>query len=45
MYSSHTAVSRTDAGFPDFDNPSGALLGLISAAFSIGAVLAIPVVP
>jgi MFS family permease len=29
----------------DFDNPSGALLGLISAAFSIGAVIAIPVVP
>lgn len=30
---------------PDFDNPNGALLGLISAAFSIGAVIAIPVVP
>jgi MFS family permease len=29
----------------DFDNPNGALLGVITAAFSIGAVLAIPVVP
>ena len=29
----------------DFDNPNGALLGLIIAAFSIGAVIAIPVVP
>lgn len=29
----------------DFGNLNGALLGLISAAFSIGAVIAIPVVP
>ncbi|KAK6441414.1 hypothetical protein LTR95_002362 [Oleoguttula sp. CCFEE 5521] len=28
-----------------FDNPGGALLGLITAAFSIGAVVAIPFVP
>jgi hypothetical protein len=29
----------------DFNNPQGALLGVINAAFSIGAVLALPVVP
>lgn len=29
----------------DFDNPNGALLGVITAAFSIGAVFAIPIVP
>lgn len=29
----------------DFNNPNGALLGLITAAFSIGAVIALPLVP
>jgi hypothetical protein len=29
----------------DFNNPQGALLGIINAAFSIGAVLALPIVP
>lgn len=29
----------------DFHNPQGALLGAITAAFSIGAVLALPIVP
>lgn len=29
----------------DFDNPKGALLGVINAAFSIGAVLSLPIVP
>ena len=28
-----------------FNNPGGAVLGVITAAFSIGAVLALPVVP
>ncbi|KAK5168389.1 uncharacterized protein LTR77_006959 [Saxophila tyrrhenica] len=28
-----------------FENPNGALLGVISAAFSIGAVIALPIVP
>lgn len=28
-----------------FNNPSGAILGIITAAFSIGAVIALPVVP
>lgn len=31
--------------FPDFDNPTGALLGVMTAAFSIGAVIAVPFVP
>jgi len=30
---------------PDFNNPQGALLGVINAAFSIGAVLSLPIVP
>lgn len=29
----------------DFNHPNGALLGLITAAFSIGAALALPLVP
>lgn len=29
----------------DFHNPQGALLGIITAAFSIGAVIALPIVP
>lgn len=29
----------------DFNKPNGALLGLITAAFSIGAALALPLVP
>jgi hypothetical protein len=29
----------------DFNNPQGAILGIINAAFSIGAVIALPVVP
>ncbi|KAK1762537.1 MFS transporter [Phialemonium atrogriseum] len=29
----------------DFNNPQGAVLGVLNAAFSIGAVLALPVVP
>lgn len=29
----------------DFGNPQGAILGLITAAFSIGAVLSLPIVP
>lgn len=29
----------------DFNNPQGALLGVINAAFSIGAVLSLPIVP
>jgi hypothetical protein len=29
----------------DFDNPQGAILGIITAAFSLGAVGAIPAVP
>ena len=36
------ADSRCDA---DFGNPQGAVLGVINAAFSIGAVIALPVVP
>lgn len=32
-------------GRTDFNNPNGALLGIITAAFSIGAVFAIPIVP
>jgi hypothetical protein len=28
-----------------FNNPNGAILGVITAAFSIGAVLALPIVP
>ena len=29
----------------DFDNPQGAILGIITAAFSFGSLLAIPFVP
>lgn len=29
----------------DFNNPQGALLGVINAAFSIGAVISLPIVP
>ena len=29
----------------DFDNPQGAILGIITAAFSFGSVAAIPFVP
>jgi MFS family permease len=31
--------------FPDFGSPTGALLGVMTAAFSIGAVIAVPFVP
>ena len=33
------------ADLVDFGNPQGAVLGVINAAFSIGAVMALPVVP
>lgn len=29
----------------DFDNPQGALKGIISAAYSLGAILSLPLVP
>ena len=29
----------------DFDYPSGALLGVVNAAYSIGSVIALPIVP
>lgn len=35
---------RADQG-TDFHRPNGALLGLVTAAFSIGAALALPLVP
>ncbi len=31
--------------FADFNSPTGALLGVMTAAFSIGAVIAVPFVP
>lgn len=33
------------ANNPDFHTPNGALLGVMTAAFSIGAVLGLPLVP
>jgi MFS family permease len=29
----------------DFNNPKGALLGIISASYNLGAILALPLVP
>lgn len=36
---------EADSKNADFGNPTGAILGLISAAFSIAAVIALPIVP
>ena len=38
-------LQAVDAFNSYFNNPQGAILGLIIAAFSIGSVLALPVVP
>lgn len=38
-------LQAVDAWNNYFNNPTGAILGVITAAFSIGAVIALPVVP
>ncbi len=41
--------SENDPGltqpFPDFENPQGSLKGIIAAAYSLGAILSLPLVP
>jgi MFS family permease len=31
--------------FPDFHDPQGALKGIIAAAYSLGAILSLPMIP
>ena len=45
MYIISAGVCSLTTPTLDFNNPQGAVLGVINAAFSIGAVLALPVVP
>lgn len=36
---------RRGNGRADFDNPQGSLKGIIAAAYSLGAILSLPLIP